>query len=71
MAASVKLGASFEAMTPVPLFQTRGRQKISSQDVFTYAVGEGGNKFLFNTLMDQREAPLLSIIRNWTADIEK
>jgi len=26
---------------------------------------------LFNTLMDQREAPPLSIIRNWTADIEK
>jgi serine/threonine protein kinase len=23
------------------------------------------------TLMDQREAPPLSIIRNWTADIEK
>jgi len=71
MAASVKLGASFEAVTPAPLFQTRGRQKISSQDVFTYAVGEGGNKFLFNTLMDQREAPPLSIIRNWTAGIEK
>jgi hypothetical protein len=48
-----------------------GSRKISSQDVFTYAVGEGGNKFLFNTLMDQREAPPLSTIRNWTADIEK
>jgi hypothetical protein len=71
MAASVKLGASFEAMTPVALFQTRRRQKISSQDVFTYAVGEGGNKFLFNTLVDQRESPPLSIIRNWNAEMEK
>jgi serine/threonine protein kinase len=70
MAASVKLGASFEAMTPVALFQTRRRQKISSQDVFTYAVGEGGNKFLFNTLVDQRESPPLSIIRNWNVEME-
>lgn len=71
MASNVKLGASFEAMTPVALFQTRRRQKISSQDVFTYAVTGDGNKFLFNTLMDQREAPPLSIIRNWNAEAEK
>jgi hypothetical protein len=71
MSANVKLGASFEAATPVPLFQTRRRQKISSQDVFTYAVTDNGNKFLFNTLMDQREAPPLTIVQNWNAAVEK
>jgi serine/threonine protein kinase/Tol biopolymer transport system component len=71
MASNVKLGASFEATTPTPLFQTRRRQKISSQDVFTYAVTDDGTKFLFNTLMDQREVPPLTIIRNWNAELEK
>ncbi len=71
MAAPVKMGASFESMTPVPLFQTRRRQKISSQDVFTYAVSADGNKFLFNTLVDQKEAPPLSIVMNWNLGLEK
>ena len=56
---------------PVPLFQTRRRQKISSQDIFTYSISSDGNKFLFNTLMDQREVPPLSIIRNWSVDLDK
>jgi eukaryotic-like serine/threonine-protein kinase len=71
MAAGVKMGTSFESMTPVPLFQTRRRQKISSQDVFTYAVSADGSKFLFNTLVDQKEAPPLSIIMNWNSWLEK
>jgi Tol biopolymer transport system component len=71
MAAGVKMGTSFESMTPVPLFQTRRRQKISSQDVFTYAVSADGRKFLFNTLVDQKEAPPLSIIMNWNSGLEK
>jgi Tol biopolymer transport system component len=71
MSANVKMGSSFEAMTPIPLFQTRRRQKISSQDVFTYSVSKDGNKFLFNTLMEQREAPPLSIVHSWNAELEK
>jgi eukaryotic-like serine/threonine-protein kinase len=71
MAAGVKLGASFESTTPVALFQTRRRQKISSQDVFSYAVNEDGNSFLFNTLLDQRETPPLSIVLNWEAEMVK
>jgi hypothetical protein len=57
-------------MSPAPLFQTRSRQKISSQDVFTYAVA-GKDKFLFNTVVEQKEAPPLSIVMNWSADLEK
>ena len=71
MAAGVKLGDSFEAMTSVPLFQARRRQKISSQDIFTYAVGENGTKFLFNTVVEQKEAQPLSVILNWNSGLEK
>jgi serine/threonine protein kinase/Tol biopolymer transport system component len=71
MATRVKLGVSFESTTPVALFQTRGRQKISSQDVFSYAVSQDGNRFLFNTLLDQRETPPLSILLNWEAEMAK
>lgn len=70
MVAGVRLGASFESMTPVTLFQTRRRQQISSQDVFSYAVSQEGNKFLFNTLLDQRETPPLSIVLNWETEME-
>jgi eukaryotic-like serine/threonine-protein kinase len=71
MATKVNLGNSFEAMTPVALFQSRRRQKISSQDVFTYGVGDDGNRFLFNTIVDRRQATPLWIMRNWTAQMEK
>jgi len=70
MVAGVKLGTSFESMTPVALFQTRRRQEISSQDVFSYTVSQDGSKFLFNTLLEQREAPPLSIVLNWEAELE-
>ena len=70
MAAGVKLGTSFESMTPGALFQTRRRQEISSQDVFSYTVSQDGSKFLFNTLLEQREAPPLSIVLNWEAEME-
>ncbi len=71
MAAGVTLGESFEAGTPVPLFQARRRQKISSQDVFTYTVGGNGTKFLFNTVVEQKEAQPLSVIMNWNSGLEK
>jgi len=71
MSVKVNLGNSFEAMTPVALFQSRRRQKISSQDVFTYAVSNGGDRFLFNTIVDQRQATPLWIVQNWTSQMEK
>jgi Tol biopolymer transport system component len=71
MSAKVNLGSSFEAMTPVALFQSRRRQKISSQDVFTYAVSNDGNRFLFNTIVDRRQATPLWIMQNWALQMEK
>ena len=71
MAAKVNLGSSFEAMTPVALFQSRRRQKISSQDVFTYAVSNDGDRFLFNTIVDRRQATPLWIMQNWSSQLNK
>jgi len=71
MSVKVNLGSSFEAMTPVALFQSRRRQKISSQDVFTYAIGNDGNRFLFNTIVDRRQAAPLWIVQNWAQQMEK
>jgi len=71
MSVKVNLGTSFEATTPAALFQSRRRQKISSQDVFTYAVSNDGERFLFNTIVDRRQATPLWIMMNWTAQMGK
>jgi eukaryotic-like serine/threonine-protein kinase len=70
MSTKVNLGSGFEAMTPVALFPSRRRQKISSQDVFTYAVSNDGSRFLFNTIVDRRQATPLLIMQNWASQME-
>lgn len=71
MAVPVKTGVSFEAGSPVTLFQTRMRQPISAQDFFSYDVTADGQKFLINTKVDEPNAAPLSIILNWASELEK
>jgi Tol biopolymer transport system component len=71
MAVPVKLSTSFEAGSPVALFQTHRRQPISSQDVFSYDVSADGQKFLIITKMDEANTAPLSIILNWASEMEK
>jgi Tol biopolymer transport system component len=71
MAVPVKLGSTVEAGQPVELFQTHMRQPISAQDVFSYDVTSDGQKFLVNTKMDTPSAAPLSVILNWTSELEK
>jgi len=71
MAVPVRLGTSFEAGSPLVLFQTHLRQPISAQDVFSYDVTGDGQKFLVNTKVDEPNAAPLSIILNWAAEMEK
>jgi eukaryotic-like serine/threonine-protein kinase len=71
MAVPVKLGASFEAGSPVALFQTHRRQPVSSQDVFSYDVSADGQKFLIITKMDEASAAPLSMLLNWASQMEK
>jgi len=71
MAVPVKTGNTFEAGVPVTLFQTHMRQAISAQDMFSYAVTEDGKKFLVNTKVESTSAAPLSVVLNWTADLER
>ena len=71
MAVPVRLGSSFEAGPPVPLFQTHIRQPISAQDVFSYDVTADGQRFLVNTKVDTPKAAPLSVILNWSSEMEK
>ena len=71
MAAPVKLGATFESGSPLALFQSRVRQPISSGDVVSYDVTADGQKFLINTRVDEPNAAPLSVILNWSSEMEK
>ena len=71
MAAEVNTSSSFEARQPVVLFQMRSRQRISSQDVFSYSVSRNGERFLVNAILDEPNAAPLSIMLNWAAEMEK
>jgi Tol biopolymer transport system component len=71
MAVPVSVGASFEAGTPVALFQTHRRQPMSSQDLFSYDVTGDGQRFLVATKLDEPSAAPLSILLNWTSEVGK
>lgn len=71
MAVSVSAGASFEAGTPVALFQTHRRQPLSSQDLFSYDVSNDGQRFLIANKLDEPNAAPLSVLLNWASEIEK
>jgi serine/threonine protein kinase/Tol biopolymer transport system component len=71
MAVAVTAGASFEAGSPVALFQTHRRQSIAAQDVFSYDVSGGGQRFLIATKVDEANAAPLSALLNWASEMEK
>jgi Tol biopolymer transport system component len=71
MAVEVNTSSSFEVRQSVVLFQMRSRQRISSQDVFSYSVSGDGQRFLVNTIMDEPNAAPLSIVLNWTEELKK
>ena len=71
MAVAVKTVGNFEVDPPVTLFQTHTRQPVSFMDAFSYDVTRDGQRFLINTRLDERNAAPLSVILNWTSEIEK
>jgi Tol biopolymer transport system component len=71
MSVDVKTATGFESRSPVTLFQTHPRQPISAMDFFTYDVTADGQKFLVNTKVDTVNSAPLSVILNWSADLEK
>ncbi len=71
MAVAVTASASFEAGSPVALFQTHRRQPVSAEDVFSYDVSGDGQRFLIITKVDEANAAPLSILLNWASEMEK
>jgi hypothetical protein len=71
MAAEVKTGTGFEAGFPSGLFVTHTRQPISAMDFFSYDVTPDGQKFLVNTKVDTSNSAPLSVILNWSSELEK
>jgi len=71
MAVAVTTDAGFKVGSPVALFQTHRRQSVSSQDVFPYDVSGDGQKFLIITKMDEATAAPLSVLLNWSSEMEK
>ena len=71
MAVDVKSGTGLEAGSPVALFQTHPRQPISAMDFFSYDVTADGEKFLVNTRVETSNSAPLSVILNWTSELER
>jgi eukaryotic-like serine/threonine-protein kinase len=71
MAAEVTAGTSFEAGSPVALFQTHPRQPVSASDVFSYDVSGDGQRFLILSKVDEANPAPLSVLLNWAAEMEK
>jgi len=71
MTVAVTASASFEAGSPVALFQTHRRQPVSAEDVFSYDVSGDGQRFLIITKVDEANAAPLSILLNWASEMEK
>ena len=63
-------GATFSAGTPRGLFDVELPEPKPPFPT-DYAVTADGQRFLFNTVVDQRARPALTVILNWTGDFKK
>jgi len=69
MAVSVQMGKTFVAGTPHALFQTR--ITATRYVYFQYDVAPDGQRFLINSLRPENTSPPLTLVLNWTAELEK
>jgi eukaryotic-like serine/threonine-protein kinase len=68
MAVEVKVGASFAARTPVPLFEFRvGGNVITPY----YCVTSDGQRFLLSTIVETQAAAPLTVVVNWMAEAKR
>jgi Tol biopolymer transport system component len=71
MAVPVTTGATFDAGTPVALFQATPMQPVSTNDQFFYDVSRDGQRFLIITQVKQAATAPMSLILNWPAKLNK
>ena len=71
MAVPVKVDAAFEFGEPAVLFQTRAREPLSSEEIFTYDVSPDGQRFLINVNLEQADSRPVSIVLNWSEELRR
>jgi Tol biopolymer transport system component len=71
IAVPVKTVNTFEAGSPLTLFQTHTRQPISALDLVFYDVSADGERFLIDTKVVEPNATPLSITLNWASELGK
>jgi serine/threonine protein kinase/Tol biopolymer transport system component len=69
MAVDVKLGATFEAGTPRALFETRVLTFTDFRNHYTVAAD--GQRFLVNSMSEEEGVTPITVVVNWTADLER
>ncbi len=69
MAVDVKLGSTFEASVPKPLFGTR----VLSLTEFRnhYVPTSDGQHFLINSTLEETTTTPINIVVNWTSDLKR
>jgi len=67
----IKTSPSFEVGSPVPLFLTSPQPPVSALHFFSYDVTADGQKFLINTRTATPNAAAVSILLNWSSEIEQ
>lgn len=69
MGVEVKLGATFEASNPKPLFGTR---VLSSTEFRNHYVPTAdGQRFLINSMLEETSGTAITVVVNWTADLKR
>jgi hypothetical protein len=71
MAVQVKTGAAFENGTPAPLFQTRVTPTSSTGARNNYVATTDGQRFLINNVVQDTASQPITVVLNWTAQIEE
>ena len=68
MAVEVATASGFAAGTPKPLFRTQ----VKLMDIgFQYDVSPDGNRFLINTLEEDKQASSITVVQNWMGEPQK
>jgi eukaryotic-like serine/threonine-protein kinase len=71
MSVSVADGPTFDAGTPVALFQANPRVLVATSELVAYDVSKDGQRFLINTRQKNPEAQPMTVVLNWPSLLKK
>jgi serine/threonine protein kinase/Tol biopolymer transport system component len=71
MAVPVKVGTTLEFGAPTVLFQTRAREPLSAEEIFSYDVSANGQRFLVDVNSEESNPATVNIVLNWTSELQK